>query len=429
MQFIDYSLLRTMAWRKRGRDDLNMIENLSKKLRKESTNGDETKFGRGTEDQVNVGERQTVEEKDRNSGSREGDGEARDEGEEAMKRKIFEQAKKRSSPEDRIWELLFFMRTLPPYLPSSIKDSLIKQVKTHLMIEGDEKMLYKSPATTPSSREWYETPLLDALSTMLGFNLKVIAPPTNVCLNCHSALSAHRDPTQVRLHTRLGTHLASKYILRCRHCSYRYHPTRYGTDRAGWKFYSNPGASGFIEASTVTYVEESLAKLYSALYLHGWLSAVAMCAAFNWANRDSYFETKTRLFLKMNPEVGKLFNSSDREEDEDQEEKEDSKCLMYQMSRKSLSQNLLNYEMREELRESGELEKVSFGPKEVSGRRVSFKESQEQFFEEVDLRRKDSLYPHEVCYEGCKRRGCEKVSTFDGLWKIQVFHEILLEGD
>lgn len=131
----------------------------------------------------------------------------------------------------------------------------------------------------------------------------------------------------------------------------------------------------------------------------------------------------------MNPEVGKLFNSSDREEDEDQEEKEDSKCLMYQMSRKSLSQNLLNYEMREELRESGELEKVSFGPKEVSGRRVSFKESQEQFFEEVDLRRKDSLYPHEVCYEGCKRRGCEKVSTFDGLWKIQVFHEILLEGD
>ena len=178
------------------------------------------------------------------------------------------------------------------------------------------------------------------------------------------------------------------------------------------------------EASRVTYVEESLAKLYSALYLHGWLSAVAMCAAFNWANRDSYFERRTRLFLKMNPGVGKQFSSSDREEEEDQEDK-DRSCLMYQMSRKSLSQNLLNYEMREELRESGELEKVSLGPKEVGGRRVSFKESQEQFFEEVDQRRKDTLYPHEECYEGCKRRGCEKVSTFDGLWKIQVVSENL----
>ena len=98
---------------------------------------------------------------------------------------------------------------------------------------------------------------------------------------------------------------------------------------------------------------------------------------------------------------------------------------MYQMSRKSLSQNLLNYEMREELRESGELEKVSLSPKEVAGRRVSFKESQEQFFEDVDQRRKDTLYPHEECYDGCKRRGCEKVSTFDGLWKIQVVSENL----
>ena len=41
-------------------------------------------------------------------------------------------------------------------------------------------------------------------------------------------------------------------------------------------------------------------------------------------------------------------------------------------------------------------------------------------FEKVDLRRKENLYPHEVCHEGCRRRGCQEVSTFDGLWKIQV---------
>ena len=422
-----------MAWRKRGRSDLDMLANLSKRVRKESANGEETiHVGGGKDGQLDTGEIQMgvgieVEEKEQGSGRRKEDEEEEEEGGEsgkAMKRKMFEEAMRRSKPEDRIWELLFFLRTLPPYLPSSIRDDLVKQVKAHLLIEGDDRLLFNQPACSASCREWYETPLLDALSTLLGKNLKVIAPPTKFCLQCHSALSAHRAPIQVRLHTRLGTQLASKYILRCRHCSIRYHPTRYGNDQAGWKFYSNRGTSGLTEASRVTYVEESLAKLYSALYLHGWLSAVAMCAAFNWANRDSYFERRTRLFLKMNPGVGKQFSSSDREEEEDQEDK-DRSCLMYQMSRKSLSQNLLNYEMREELRESGELEKVSLGPKEVAGRRVSFKESQEQFFEEVDQRRKDTLYPHEECYEGCKRRGCEKVSTFDGLWKIQVVSENL----
>ena len=404
-------------------------------MRKESSSRLETIHVGGSKDgqlgmgQIQMGVGIKVKEKEEGSRTRRKEDEEEKGGEsgEALKRKIFEEAMKRSSPDDRMWELLFFLRTLTPYLPSSIRDDLVEQVKAHLMIEGDEKLLsFNIPGCT-SPREWYETPLLDALSTMLGKNLKVIAPPTKFCLQCHGALSAHRAPTQVRLHTRLGTQLASKYILRCRRCSIRYHPTRYGNDQAGWKFYSSQGSSGVIEASRVTFVEESLAKLYSALYLHGWLSAVAMCAAFNWANRDSYFETKTRLFLKMNPEVGKQFSSSDREEEEeqDQDEKEETSCLMYQMSRKSLSKNLLNYEMREELRESNDLEKMSFGPKEVAGRRVSFKESQEQFFEEVDQRRKDILYPHQECHEGCRRRGCENVSTFDGLWKIQVFSENL----
>lgn len=293
-------------------------------------------------------------------------------------------------------------------------------MKENLKIEGDENILLNMPSFTSSSGDWFETPLLDALSALLGFSLSIIAPPTKSCLRCHSNLTASQNPaTQVQLHTRLGTKVVSKYIFRCRHCSCRYHPTRYGTDKQGWKFYTNQGTMKLVEASTVTFVEEGLAKLYFGEYLVGWLSAVAKCEAHNWANRDSYFENATRMFLMCNPDVGRQFNSKEKEE-EDQEDKEDPSCLMYQMSRRSLSQTLLNYQMREELKESGELDKVSLGPKEVLGRRISFKESREKFFEEVDQRRKENLYTHEVCHEGCRRRGCEEVSTFDGLWKIQV---------
>ena len=185
-----------------------------------------------------------------------------------------------------------------------------------------------------------------------------------------------------------------------------------------------------IEASTVVFMEEGLARLYSAEYLHGWLSAVAKCEAHNWANRDSYYEKATRAFLRHNPDVGRQFNSKERGDGADQEDQEESsQSLMYHMSRKSLSQSLLNYEMKEELKESGELIKVSFGPKEVSGKRISFKESRENYFERVDLRRKENLYPHEVCHEGCRRRGCLEVSTFDGLWKIQVISIFINTGD
>ena len=351
--------------------------------------------------------------------------------EDGIKGGLFEKALRRATTADRVWELIFFIRSLPPCLPSLIKENLIKQVKDELQIGDEGNMLLNMTDFTPSSRDWFETPLLDALSTKLGFSLSIIAPPTKCCLTCHSPLSASQHaPTQVQLHTRLGTKVVSKYILRCRHCDDRYHPTRYGDDQAGWKYYSNPGTMKLIEASTVVFMEEGLARLYSAEYLHGWLSAVAKCEAHNWANRDSYYEKATRAFLRHNPDVGRQFNSKERGDGADQEDQEESsQSLMYHMSRKSLSQSLLNYEMKEELKESGELIKVSFGPKEVSGKRISFKESRENYFERVDLRRKENLYPHEVCHEGCRRRGCLEVSTFDGLWKIQVISIFINTGD
>ena len=340
------------------------------------------------------------------------------------KERVFQEAFRRATPGDRVWELMCFMRNLPTTLPSPVRDDLVKQVKSHLMVEGDEKLLYDLPACTFRSKSSLETPLLDALSAKKGFNfVNILAPPIKSCLKCHSPLSAHRKPSQVRLHTLRGTRLASKYILRCRHCTYRYHPTRYGNEDEGFKLFSDVP---LVEASMETFVEEDLARRYAAEFLYGWLPAVAKCEAFNWANRDSYSERATKMFLKLNPEVGQRFCAKEKEEEAEEEEEsleegEERKCLMYQMSRKSLSQTLLNFHILEELKETGYIERISFGPKVVGGKRISFKESREQFFEDVDLRRKEDLYCHEVCYDGCKRRGCDDVSTFDGLWKIQVF--------
>ena len=408
-----------MSSRKRGREAEEYLANLSKRVRQDkSSNLQEGKHEVCKEGGVEA----STQEKDscavNKVTGKEDYNKSEEDGESVQieKEKQFQEALKSATPGDRVWELLWFLRSLPPTLPNAIRDDLVNQVKTHLMIAGDETLLYDLPACQFRSRNDHETPLLDALSTKLGFSLRIISPPVKFCNKCNSLLSSHRKPTQVRLHTRVGTKLATKYILRCRHCSFRYHPTRYGNEREGFKLFSDVG---LVEASEVTFVDEGLARLYSSLYLHGWLSAVAMCEGLNWANRDSYCERTTRRFLQLNPEVGKVFCSKDKKEEEGHED-EESPCLMYQMSRKSLSQTLLNFEVKEELKETCLIEKVSFGPKEVDGKLVSFQETREKFFEEVDRRRKDDLYSHEVCHEGCKRRGCEEVSTFDGLWKVQV---------
>ena len=36
----------------------------------------------------------------------------------------------------------------------------------------------------------------------------------------------------------------------------------------------------------------------------------------------------------------------------------------------------------------------------------------------INNERKNKLYQHPVCHNGCKKRGCDKISTLDGLWKI-----------
>lgn len=171
-----------------------------------------------------------------------------------------------------------------------------------------------------------------------------------------------------------------------------------------------------VEASEVAFVELELACEYSAELTHGHLTAEGKAEAYNQASRDSYTEKQTKLFLKLNPGVGKQFNQKETDLNDDGEE-EFTENKMFLMNRKTLSQGLLNHETKCEIERSNPTSKVKFGPRKVGGKHVTFKESRKQYFQMIDVKRQTELYSH-VCYAGCKKRGCEKVSTFDGLWKI-----------
>ena len=91
--------------------------------------------------------------------------------------------------------------------------------------------------------------------------------------------------------------------------------------------------------------------------------------AYNQANRDTYTESQAKMFLRMNPNVGKQFKQKeDVKEEEDDELKEDKdepkeevgQNKMYQLHRKTLNQALLNHEIRSEMKENSLSDKVKF---------------------------------------------------------------------
>ena len=76
--------------------------------------------------------------------------------EDGVKGGLFEKALRRATTADRIWELMFFVRSLPPFLPSLLKENLIKQVKDGLQIEDEGNLLLNMTDFTSSSRDWFE---------------------------------------------------------------------------------------------------------------------------------------------------------------------------------------------------------------------------------------------------------------------------------
>ena len=327
---------------------------------------------------------------------------------------------------DILWEFETLCRLLPTSLLPQVKDKIISEVKQHLKVTTVNEIFRKTNIERTYSQHSLATPILDAISVLLGYSLTVIAPPTNICLYCQKTLTIHHDPIQVQLHTRLGTSIATKYSFRCRLCKQAmlhyqkkygppediyYHPTKFGNQKDGFKEYSVDKNVKIVRATDVAYFEDLFAP---------WLAE-----SYNESNRGSYEEEHVKTFLRLNPSVGKRFQHKDVN-DKDESSGEEDNCeqvknnmsRMYKMNRKSLGQAMYNNEVKSELIERGKLEETMFGPMIINGNKVNFKKSRYEIMKETNEYRKAELYEHTVCHEGCQKRGCEKISTADGLWKI-----------
>lgn len=415
-----WSFSNKMAGRKRGHQDKALLESFAKVAKLEAETEDET-FDTEVE-----GSKIKKAAKD-----------------DDPKVQHFREIYNAATDADIIWEYETFQRLMPQNLLATQKQKILSDVKHNLNIF---EVLKRRDNKGSYSRHDLSTPVLDALAAMLGYSLRLISPPVKTCIYCGKELSAYTGPVQVQLHTRGGTFIASKYSLRCRKCTQssihsdnhlgkhndiQYHPTRFGNKIDGYKEYTENSNVNIVRATEAAYVEEIFAKQYFSELHHGWLSSQAKAEAFNETNRGSYQEQQTRKFLELNPDIGKRFQhgedskdddeygfSDDDDNNEEYEQEIKKKSKMYEINRKTLSQAMLNHQIKSELSERGQLENTRFGPMLMNGKKISFKESRYEAMKDINEQRKSELYPHQKCYKGCEKRGCSKISTIDGLWKL-----------
>ena len=349
-----------------------------------------------------------------------------------------------SSDIDILWEYETLRRVLPKNLLPNIRHDLLSKVRQHLKIFEVRERLERITNNSFHSKTDLSTPILDALSVLLGYSLVIICPPTSTCIYCGKQLTSHNDPVQVQLHTRLGTSIATKYEYRCRQCKnasqhieenhgppydIRYSPTMFGNKKYGFKHYEDHFEVNIVKSTDVAYVEQIFVKQYFSEFHHGWLSSQAKTEAYNEANRGLPQEKHVKQFISLNPQIGERFKakhvqrkeeSSDEDENgiDNNEMNEENQSRMHELKRKTLSQAMINNEVKSELRERDLLGHTRFGPLKRHGEHISFKKSRYEFLKDTNEHRKTELYTHNVCYDGCKKRGCDKISTMDGLWKI-----------
>ena len=153
---------------------------------------------------------------------------------------------------------------------------------------------------------------------------------------------------------------------------------------------------------------------------------------FRGTEKTSFFKE----FLLYNPDVGghfetkaaqasdEVIDGDDGEKDEkDDEERVGGRSTMHMLRRKNLSSAFYNHEIYCEMEERGSIDNVVFGPKtdpDDSRRKITYKESIEAYMKTVDELGRNELYSHssEDCSEACKKRGCGKVVSVDGNWKL-----------
>ena len=227
---------------------------------------------------------------------------------------------------------------------------------------------------------------------------------------------------------------------------------RFGNYKTGWLFYEKD--INFVKASNEVYFEKMLVEGGMARFMHGFMSMESQAEAYNETFRNSDKVKQFKLFLAQNPKVGKHFDikikakPADDEffapmsEDYNEKDAEDKGLSifsgMYEMHRKSVSSAFFNHWTLCELQERNLVGEYFFGPYyyEQDGTRklCNYKESVDIFHCKVDRWRTDELYPHDHCtgiidsyltimqvffhLAECRKRGCGKVYSADGLWKL-----------
>ena len=352
------------------------------------------------------------------------------------KEEYFERTLRNATGAEIYLEYLIFLKSLPNVHCNKLKE-IQNTVRKELRIDQIEEKISLADlrfSFSPGSPDHH--PVLNALECKLGYSLTIITPPTDICLLCDTRLSRrnpNRNPTQVILVTLNGPKVASKLVWTCRKCkgssrlngaeeeTVSYYPDRFGNDTMGYKFYPKTVKTrGLIEATQETFFENSVILGYWQEFSHGWLSSEGKCEAFNQSHKKTEMTKSIKRFLKYHKNIGKHFDKV--EEDEDDPDPAGKASRMFEMKRKSLGQAVRNWCVVQELGERKMLNNIEdgefFGPMVEGGRTVTFKKSIDYFMERVDDWRRDELYPHNCTSKECAKRGCEKVTVVDGLWKL-----------
>ena len=173
-------------------------------------------------------------------------------------------------------------------------------------------------------------------------------------------------------------------------------------------------------------IESSLLSLLH----HGWLSQEGMAEAYNETHRGSLKVELFQQFLRENSKIGRHFQRKPNNEDildddvdvpteEETSNDNQAQTTMYELHRKNVFKALYNQWILEELKDRKKVGKILFGPKyDVDGSLKTFKVTVDEFLDNVDGWRTNELYEHESCTDSCKKRGCGRVWSMDGLWKL-----------
>ena len=178
------------------------------------------------------------------------------------------------------------------------------------------------------------------------------------------------------------------------------------------------------------FFSEKLVQSYVSLLHHGWLSQEGQSEAYNECHRNSSKVFLFKNFLAQNPTVGGHFNQKKTKGEESMDDDIDIpdnkdfnegqvSNFMFEMHRKNLSQALYRLWIFEELKDRNKIGKMLFGPfYKDNGDLVTYQDSVEEFLAQVDVWRTDEIYKHTECTDSCKKRGCGRVWSMDGNWKL-----------